>query len=173
MLGNSINLTSLLIRGLPECVLIVLALHLFNGVKISAKKFVLLNVVCAVSISLLRLLPTAAGVHSIITLVIMVLAFQYIYKLELSMTIRLIISTISVMVLLAISELANMCLLIVLFGMDKTMELVGSEDALVYSLSGLPSMAFFALLIVIAWQGLKAWERKGTKNGKTGKTAGK
>lgn len=172
MNGISVGFITLLIVGLPQSFLAILAFHFFSDTKVNTKKYIMLSLLCALITYLFRFLPIELGVNTVLTLLIMIVAFQFAYKTELSRVIRVIVSAVVAFILIAVSELADMLLLTALFGSyDKASELLNSEDGLIKSVSVSPSNLFFAAFIFIGYFILKKTRKR--KNGEAGTKVGK
>jgi hypothetical protein len=169
----SVNIPVLLLVGIPQSFLTVLALHLFTQTKIDAKKYVVLSLICAVATYVIRLLPIALGVNTVLTLLVLIIMFQFAYKTQLSKVIRTIISATVILVLIAFTEVINMLFLTLLFSQQRATELLNSSDALTQGLSYAPSNIFFAVLILIGYLVVKKIDKRKKKNGEIGAKAGK
>jgi len=151
MSGIEVNFVVFLITGVPQGILVVLATHLFTRTKINYKKFLLLSLIFTATTYLIRFLPIAIGVNTVLSLLVMIVAFQFIYKAKLSKIIQTIISTAVTFVLIAISEVINMMLLIAIYGQLKAEELFNSQEGLVRGLYTSPSNIFFVIFVFIGY----------------------
>lgn len=172
MSGISVNIIVLLLNGLPQSFLAVLALQIFTRTKIDAKKYVLLSLICILTTYLFRFLPIAIGVNTVLTLLILIVSFQFIYKTQLSKIFRIIVSAAGAFILIAFSEVMNMAVLIVLYGRTRAEELFNSSDGLRRSLYTTPSNLFFCASIFIVYFIIKKVEKKEMGNGEAGKKPG-
>jgi len=165
MSGISVNIIVFLITGIPQGLLSVLAVQIFTGTKIDIKKYLLLSLICIATTYLIRFLPIAIGVNTVLTLMVLIIAFQFVYKTQLSKVIRIIASAAVAFVLIAIAEILNMLLLIAIYGQATAEELFNSTDGLVRSIHTTPSNIFFAILIFIGYLILKKIEKRKKKDG--------
>lgn len=169
----AVSILALLIIGIPQCMLAVLALHIFTRTKINLKKYILLSLIYAIAAYLIRFLPIAIGVNTVLSFFIMILTFQFAYKTQLSMVIRITASASVVFILIAISEVFNMLLLTIIFNQQKAVALLNSSDKLIQSISTIPSNIFFLIFIFIGYFVVKKAEKREQSNGKTGTNSGK
>jgi hypothetical protein len=155
----------LLIKGIPEGFLDVLAVYVLTRTKIDIKKYITMSLIFIVLIYLVRLLPISNGVNTILALLILVALFVFIPKVEPA---KIIISTVVVAILLIISETINGAILFSIFGEETTRSFF--ENPLSRSISGTPSTVIFALFILISHLILsKRGKAKGVKNGEISK----
>lgn len=80
MSSISISLVELLVKGIPEGLLDVLAVFILTQQKFVLKKYVIISVVFIISNYLVRLLPINFGVNTMIGLLILVLLFVFLRK---------------------------------------------------------------------------------------------
>lgn len=173
MEGIAASPIEVLIKGIPETLLIVLAIHIFMNIKIIPTKFILLSVLGLITTYLIRFLPISLGVNSIILLIAWVVFSQLIYKLDISKIIKLVISVVVTIIFIMIAEMANMVLLNAYFGEAEATALWTSTSALTKSLANLPATIVFAILVFISWLVLaKIRKNKKDKNGKSGEETG-
>lgn len=168
-MGNiSVNIPVLILVGVPQSFLSMLAIHIFTQTRIAAKKYITLSLILVAITYLIRLLPIAIGVNTVLTLLVTILLFQFAYKTELSKIIRTIVSTVVAFMLIAFSEVFNMMLLTALYGQPRATELLNSSDTLTQGVSSAPSNIFFAVLIFIGYLILKEIGKRENKHGETG-----
>jgi len=168
-MGNiSVNIPVLLLVGIPQSFLTMLAIHLFTQTKIAAKKYIILSVLFITITYLIRLLPIAIGVNTVLTLLATIMLFQFAYKTELSKIIRTIVSTIVAFLLIAFSEVLNLLFLTLLFDQTKATGLIYSNDELTKGISVASSNIFYAVLIFIGYFILKRINKGTNKDGETG-----
>ena len=172
MSNISVNIFVLLLVGIPQSFLTVLALQIFTRTKMDAKKYMLLSIICLASTYLIRLLPIALGVNTVLTLLILILSFQLAYKNQLSRVIRTIMSAIIIFVLIAFTEVLNMLLLSAIYSQSKAIDLLDSSDELLKGICYAPSNIFFVIFIFIGYFLLKLIEKRDTKDGATSEKTG-
>lgn len=167
----SVNIPVLLLVGIPQSFLSMLAIHLFTGTKITLRKYTILSLLFIAITYLIRLLPIAIGVNTVLTLLATILLFQFAYKTELSKIIRTIISTIVAFMMIAFSEVINLFFLTLLFDQETATDLIYSNNELTKGLSVALSNIFFAILIFIGYVIIKSIRKRTDKNGETGEKA--
>jgi hypothetical protein len=160
MNGISVDINVLLINGVPQSLLMVLALHIFTETKIDKIKYFVLSAIYLIATYLIRLLPIALGVNSVLSLIVIIFTFQFAYKAQLSQVIRTIVAATVNLILVAVSEVLNMLLLTVFYGKEKAMELFNSSDGLQQSIYTIPSTLFFACLIFAGYMVLKLYKKR-------------
>ncbi|NCA93436.1 hypothetical protein EOM82_09485 [bacterium] len=123
-----------------------LGIFAFNRQKIMLKKYIMVSVVLSVFIFLVRLMPITFGVHIILNLLFLFLVCVLILKMPIYTTIR---STLLVTVFLLASEMANVAVMIAIFGQDEFEQKmsVPMQKAII----GLPGVLAFALLIFLSY----------------------
>lgn len=168
MNGISVNFILFFFKGIPEGFLTVLALYIFTRTKMDIKRYLLLSFILIIGTYLIRFLPIALGVNTVLSLFILIITFLFVYKTQLSMIIRSIVSVICIFILIAIAEVLNMLLLIMVYGHSTAETMFSAKDGLQQSLYSLPSTIFFAFFIITGYLILQQIEKKAKKNGKTG-----
>lgn len=168
MKNISVNFIVLLINGIPQSLLTVLAVHIFTKTKIYFKKYLLLSLIFAVATYLIRFLPIAIGVNTVLTLFVIIIEFEFTYKTRLSKLLCIIVSAIITFLLIVFSEVLNMCLLTILYGQAKAEKLFVSNNGLTKGISTSPTNIFFSVFILIGYLILKKIEKRKEQNGKTG-----
>jgi hypothetical protein len=156
--------------GTPQWFIITLALYLFTGTKVEAKKYIALSLMSSALTFLVRLLPISLGVNTILVMITEILLFQVFNRNELSKIFKLIISAVVIMIFIGLAELLNMLLLVSIFGEPRAIELFTSSGGLIQTLSSMPSNVFLGLLVLIGYLVLRAMKkRKGNpESGETG-----
>lgn len=174
MTGISVSIAVLLIKGLPEGLLVAWAIHIFTGTRVEIKKYFLLSLIYVLATYLIRLLPITLGINTVLVLFVLIFAFQIIYKAGLSKVIRAIISSVIVLILIAFSEVLNVLLLTSLYGREAAERLFTSADGLTRALYSSPSNVFLGLFVVAGYFIMKFVQKKRTvKNGKVCEETGK
>lgn len=174
MNGISISFIELIIKGIPESLLMVLAIHVFTKTQIDKRKYYLITLLYLIVTYLIRFLPIELGVNTILSLLFLIILFQIAYKIDLTKVVRSIASAIGIFAIVIISEVLNMFLLIIFVGQDKAEDLLKSVNPLTKSISSIPSTIFIALFILLGYLILSKLDKvREAKNGGTGKTAGK
>jgi len=163
----------LLIKGIPEGFLYVLALHLFTRTEIDRKKYIILSMTFIVSTYTIRLLPITLGVNTVVSVLITMVTFQIAYRSQLSRVVSTIVSAIVIAILVALSEVANMLVLTIAFGAEKGQELFNAADDIMRSVYTIPSTAFFAIFILLGYFVIKAYGKREKTHGEVSSISGK
>jgi|GEM_PF-329286 hypothetical protein len=162
--GLSISFFDLLVKGIPESFLFVLAVYIFTRIKIEIKKYLILSFLITIITFLIRLLPITLGVHTILSLLSLIILFIIFYKVNLQILIKTIISVIVIAIIVIISEELNLVFLLSIYGSKKTEQLLNSPTTV--SIYSIPSTIFFAVIVLIAFLVLSLIDRR--KKGKNG-----
>lgn len=173
MSGIQVSLPMLLIKGIPECLLVAWALHVFTRTPITVQKYLLLAAIYILSTYLIRFLPITLGVNTILSLFVLIFAFQILYKADLSKVIRAVIASVVVLILSALSELLNVLFLSMLYGQEQADAIFRFSDELTRSVSAIPSNVFLGLFILAGYFIMKATAKKRQdKDGKSSQEVG-
>jgi len=170
--GIAISVTQLLIKGIPEGFLMILALHVFTRTKIEMKKYITISVLYIVITYLVRFLPITLGVNTMLSLLTMLLLFQATYKAQLGKVVRSVISVVAIIICVMISEMLNMLVLYTIYGQSKAEELLNFGTELTKSVATIPSTIFLGLFIFLAHLVLTKMEKRKNEHGEDGKKTG-
>ncbi|NLI21433.1 MAG: hypothetical protein GX418_07805 [Clostridiales bacterium] len=151
MSGISVDVSVLLIKGIPEGLLVAWAIHLFTNTPLQFKKYALLSLFYIVTTYLIRFLPITLGINTVLSLFVLTFAFQVVYKAGLNQVIRAVISSVVVLILIAVSEVLNVVLLTVIFGRSQAEALFTSTDGLTRAVYSSPSTIFMAMFLVLIY----------------------
>ncbi|NLT39914.1 MAG: hypothetical protein GXX89_05545 [Clostridiales bacterium] len=168
----SINLMMVLIKGIPEGLLSVLAIFMFTGTKVYPRKYFLISAILIVATYLIRFLPIALGVNTVLSLLILIISFQIVCKTQMSKMIRTIAAAACTFILIAVSEVFNMLLLTAIYDRATAESLLNSEDGITQSVYSIPSTVFFGIFVLIGFLVIKIIRNRKMKYGDTGKKTG-
>lgn len=141
-----ISLLEFILRTIPESFLIILAVHLLSYKKIEPKTYINASVFIAISTYLVRVLPINYGVHTIINIMIYVLAIVSINKLG---VIKAISSVLKIIITISVCEWINVAVL------DKVMKLdlqVIFSEPLKKIIYSTPSLVMFGIAILLFYK---------------------
>jgi hypothetical protein len=138
------TLIELLIKGVPEGFLDVLAIYLLTKTVFDKKKYLLLSLAFIVSTFIIRNVTDNVPVNTMLSLLILIIFFVTICKAPPFTVIK---STLFMAITLIICETLNGAVLVLIFGQDTAKAFF--DHAVSRSISGIPSTLFFALAIVI------------------------
>ncbi|MGG7077154.1 hypothetical protein [Clostridium sardiniense] len=131
-----------IVRGIPEGVLFIFAIHIFSNTKIKFKEFIISSLILAVSTFLVRTLPISYGIHTILNIIVLVIITNLINKISIIDSIR---SGILTVILMFISEGINMGL--IQLTRASEMERIFS-DTILKTIYGLPSLMIFTIILL-------------------------
>lgn len=172
MSNLAISMTQLLIIGVPQVFLCVLAVYVFTKTKFEIKNYIILSSVVILVTYLVRFLPITLGVNSMLSFLAMILLFLLIYRPDLPNIINLIVSVIIIFMFVGFSEIINELILVLIFGKIKTMELLNLSSELIRSLYMIPTNITLAILILISYFILLKIKNKKEKHGEVSEKAG-
>ena len=169
MSGISISPIELLITGVPQGFLFVLALYIFTRTNTDIIKYVIQSLILIVVTYLLRFLPINLGVHTMLILFALIILFMAFNKVSLAKFVNAIVSVVIIAIIIIITELLNVLFLDLVFGQAETNILIYHSSPLIKSLSEIPSTVIFALIILASYFVLaKIDKNKKVKNGAIG-----
>lgn len=171
--GIAISVTQLLIKGVPEGMITVLALHFFTRTKIVWKKYLMLSFLYIVAIYLIRFLPIKLGVNTMLSFLVLILLFQAAYKAQMEKVANSVVSSVAILILVVLSEALNITLLKLCFGSDKAAELLLSDNALIKNISITPSTIFLAIFTFAGHLLLTMIEKRKKEHGEAGEKVSK
>ena len=146
----SISLIELLVKGVPEGLLVVLAVFILTKTPFDKKKYALISILFIIITYLIRLLPINFGVNTMIGLLILVLLFVLIVKTDVP---KLIKSTITILITLFVCEEINVLFLYLILGKEKLDTILSSPMS--KALYGTPSTILFGIAIYVMYRIMK------------------
>lgn len=149
MSGISISPVQLLIIGIPQGFLAVLGIFIYSQIKVKLRNYLILSLILTSLTYFIRFLPISIGVNTMLSMIILIISFQIIYRFDLRKIVKLIVSVVGVFLTLAVAELLNGLIINLLFGEAKAEQLVNSNVPLVKSLSYSPSNIVFAFILFL------------------------
>ena len=166
MNGIAVGLAVLLIKGIPECLIVAWAIHVLSNTRVTLTKYLLLAGIYIVATYLIRLLPITLGINTVLFLFVLIFSFQIINNSNLSKVIRAVVCSVIILILIAISEVLNVLLLSAMYGAQQAEALFTSADGLTRAIYSTPSNVFLALLTLACYFVMKAIrKKKGSQNG--------
>ena len=160
MSGISVSLAVLFIKGVPECLIVAWAIYVFTGTKFDTGKYFLLAGISLVATYLIRFLPITLGINTVLFLFVLIFAFQMINKGGMSMVIRTVISSVIILILIAVSELLYVLLMTVIFGREQAETFFRFTDELTRAFYAIPSNVFLALFVLAGYFIMKKVHQK-------------
>ena len=83
-----LSLFEFIVRSIPEEFLFVLAVHAFSKTGINLKRYLLSGTLFSITVYLIRLLPIQYGVHTILSLIVLIVLVSFINKIDIIKSIR-------------------------------------------------------------------------------------
>lgn len=132
-----------IVRGIPEEFLFVLAIHAFSKIGIDLKKYVISGILTSIMAYLIRLLPIQYGIHSLLGLIMLIIAVSFINKIDIVKSIR---GGIITFVLCFVFEGINLSFIQFILKKDLSNMM---SNPIVKTLYGLPSLIMFGVVVII------------------------
>lgn len=137
-----ISLFEFIIRGIPEEFLFVLAVHAFSKTGINPKRYLISGMLFWVSQYFIRCLPIQYGIHSILSLIVLIIITSLINKIDIIKSIRAGIIT---FILGFALEGINVCF--IQFVLNKDLNIVVNNPFL-KTLYGYPSIVALGMFVI-------------------------
>lgn len=99
------TLFSLLFQGIPECIAMVALAFAIAKAHINWKNICILGAVLAISVFLIRLLPMTFGIHTIITIALLIISVNSIAKVDI--TTSVFSALFSIIILILVETITN------------------------------------------------------------------
>lgn len=139
----------LLVRTIPEVLVLVFASYAFSKTKVEWNKYFLSSFILGVCVFAIRLLPINYGVHTILNIIVLTVIVIYINKID---TIKAIKSSVITPILLFILEGVNVMFLKIIVA-DKLDAIV--TDPTLKTLYTLPSLLGLILIVCLYYYKMK------------------
>ncbi len=138
-----LTLTELILRTVPEGIILILAGYVFSKMKIDKNKILVSGIILGITTYLVRFLPVDFGVHTIIIIVANIILLVNINKINLFNAIS---SALLSMFTLVICDLANFYFIenILKISFDSL-----TSSILIKTLWGLPSLILYLVIIAL------------------------
>lgn len=138
-----LSFLEILVRGLPEAFIMILATHAFANKKLDKKEYLTSSLVMALVVYLVRLLPINYGVHTILNVFVLIFLTFNINKIDLIVGIK---SSILVLMLLFVCEGFNIWFIQNILHRDLSVLYTSSADRIIL---GIPSTILFAVIVIV------------------------
>lgn len=138
------NIYELLIKGIPETLLVVYGMFILTKSKLSLKQYSLICFIHLCGTYIFRSIHIRTGAITVISLFLLVLAFVFIIKTTIQKT---VLSAFILTILLVISECLNLILLQFYYNIPQLETMLA--EPLKRSIYGIPSTIIFGCLILI------------------------
>lgn len=152
-----ITIVELILRAIPEAFLLILGGCIISRKSIDNKSYLIASMLFGVSTYLVRMLPIQFGVHTIIIIMIFILINTSLNKIPIR---KAISSSLISIITLSICESIN--LFILNFLKIDVQAII--DNPLLKTLYFMPSLALFALIILIFYVVIRRNKKEGSKN---------
>ncbi|MEG2353011.1 MAG: hypothetical protein RSB70_00045 [Clostridium sp.] len=143
MNGLNAGTLELLLRGIPEAFLMVLAIHAFSKEPIRWKRYILSSVSLLICAYIINMLPINYGVRTMLNLTILIILSININKIE---VLRAVKSSLFIVIAQYIFEGVNLILIQFVFKADINKILENKISRIIY---GVPSIIMLAIVVVV------------------------
>ncbi len=142
---TNISWIDLVLRFIPEALIIILAGYAVARKTIVANQYILASLLLATIMFIVKLLPISTIFHMILSIIASIIILVAINKIKILLS---ILSTFVSFILTVLAEGLNVFLMSTLFNLD--MEKIFNEASpLQKNLYGLPSLFIFAIIVII------------------------
>lgn len=133
--------------GFLQSMSFVLGVHAFTKNKIIKSTFIICTVIFMIATYLIRLLPIHFGVHTLLSLILLIFLSLYILKFPIYSCVK---ATLFSTVILLMTEAVNIVFLNIVFDKQRFLEFM--EDPILKSIAGIPGNILFFVVIVILYK---------------------
>lgn len=151
-----IDFAQVIIKGIPEGLLIFLGLYIISGISFDKDKILVSGLLYSIITYCIRLLPISFGIHTLIIFFFVVLVSRFFNGIEISDSIK---STLIMDMCILLCELINILLLQSIFGEYTQVILQDTFKKTIYST---PSTIILAIIIFVIYK----FRKRGLKDGK-------
>lgn len=137
------SLFRLIFYGIPEGIAIVALAYTIARVRFDWKKIILMGILISCISFIIRLTPITFGVHTIVSLGILIFLLNYLVKVDLA---KSIISVLITGIIMAIVETLSRMMTMKL--LNWPIEEVMKDERLI-TITGIPEIVFMALIIFV------------------------
>ena len=136
-----LTLLELFLRGLPEGFLLIFAVYVFSKAVIDKKRYITSSIIYVIAVYLIRLLPIQYGVHTILSIIVIIVLAVNISKISIIKSIQ---ACIMAMIFVFVCEGINMIIIKYIFKADIVHILSEPSLKILYSI---PSLLIFAAIV--------------------------
>ncbi|CEN76712.1 Uncharacterised protein [[Clostridium] sordellii] len=142
MLNSS--LSYIIIRSLPECILLILSSYILMNIKLDKMDILKNSILYLIILTLIRLLPISFGIHTVLSMFVL---GTILYRLRGQDIISTILTISKIFICLAISEGIYMVMANDVMGIP--LNLLTDNTKTVSAMLTLPSLLIFFILVLI------------------------
>lgn len=148
---------------LPQDISIIIGIYTFNKQKIQFKKFLACIVITLVAVSLIRLLPISFGIHTLLSMIVLIFLGVYFLGFPIHKTIMSVFLT---FIIILILETSSMKMLTLIYGSNGFQSIM--DNPITNAVAGFPvSVLLFVIILILYFKLTKQAIRSGD-DGKTG-----
>lgn len=138
-----LSFLEILVRGLPESFMMILATYTFANKKLDKKPYLTSSLIMALVVYIVRLLPINYGIHTILSIFVLIFLTVNINKIDLIVCIK---SSILVLMLLLLCEGLNLWFIQNILHKNLT---VLSTSLVEKFILGIPSTILFSVIVIL------------------------
>lgn len=144
-----LTLLEFFLRVIPEAMTFILGVHAWSKIQIYKKNFLLSSFLLAVGIFMIRMMPISYGIHTLLTIIVVIILMTQLQKIDIVKAIRGSIITI---ICQFCAEMINAIMITTLFKQDLEMIF---EQPLLKIIYGLPSLGIaMGIMLIVYKQGV-------------------
>ncbi|MCR1935074.1 hypothetical protein ACQX0N_06105 [Clostridium tepidum] len=132
-------------RAVPEAFLFIFAIYTFSHTRINKKRYLLSSLLMTIMIFIIRSLPISYGIHTILSIMVLVLLSYTINKIDVTIAVK---STIITIILQFICEGIN--IFIIQYVLKNDMNYIFNNSKL-KTMYGIPSLIIFTCIVLLLY----------------------
>ncbi|KGO15459.1 hypothetical protein [Clostridium botulinum] len=140
-----LSIVEFVARATPEAFLLIFAVYTFSNTRMNKKNYLLSSFLMLIMIFIIRSLPISYGIHTILSIMVLILLSYIINRID---VIRAVKSTIITIIFQLICEGTN--IFIIQYILKKDMNHI-FRDPNLKTIYGIPSLIIFACIIVLRY----------------------
>lgn len=151
-----VSLLEFVIRGIPEGLILFLAIYAFTKNKIQLNRYLISSIVLSICVYFIKMLPIQKGADSILNLIVLIVLSVYINNLPVITAIK---TSIFIMLLEFICEGINIFIIQSIFKKDLNTIFENASLTIIYTM---PSLIIFGCIVVMYY--IRLYKRKELKD---------
>lgn len=151
-----VSLLEFIIRGIPEGLILFLAIYAFTKNKIQLNRYLISSIVLSICVYFIKMLPIQKGIDSILNLIVLIVLSVYINNLHVVTAIKI---SIFIMILEFICEGINIFAIQLIF--PEKLNLI-FQNKILGTVYTIPSLIIFGFIVV--WFYVRLYKRKELKD---------
>ena len=138
------SLAYVLMRTIPESIVLMLSGFILLGLKLDTKKIVKLGFIHGIIISIIRKLPITFGVHTILSMIVL---SAILFKISNKSFVEVIVAPCNIWISLALSEAIYYIIATGLLKIDS--EVLTDYQSVLGAISTLPSLLILLMIVLV------------------------